>query len=84
MYRHDYDTSYIPSIPIVELKIATSRDASTVLVQALVDSGADATVIPLEILQQIGALPVREKWLRSATGERYLVDLYQVYLQFGE
>lgn len=49
----------------------------------MVDSGADATAIPVQHLMRIGALPTERRWLRGVTGERRLVELYQVYLQIG-
>lgn len=83
MYFHDYDTSYDPSIPVVEIAISVTRGTTTATLLALVDSGADATVIPIRFLDQIGATPVRRAWLRSATGERHSIQLYEVYLQIG-
>ncbi len=84
MYFHDYDTSYVPSMPVVELTISTSRNAPSTELSALIDSGADTTVIPLRYLNEIGALPMDDGWLRSATGERHKVQLYEVYLRIGE
>lgn len=83
-YRHDYDRSYLPAIPVMDLEVSIERDTPAVIMPALVDSGADATILPIEVLRKIDAPLIREKWLRSATGERHLVNMYQVYLRFGE
>ena len=66
-----------------EFSISVVRGQTTNTWLALIDSGADATAIPINYLEQIGALPVENRWLRSATGERHLVQLYEVYLQIG-
>lgn len=48
MYSHDYDGDYYPSAPVIEISIRTSRhkDKLSPKFMALVDSGADATMIP--------------------------------------
>lgn len=84
MYFHDYNTSYIPSIPVVEIAISEARGTPGIELVGLIDSGADATIIPLLYLEQIGALPMDNGWLRSATGERHHVQLFEIYLRIGE
>jgi predicted aspartyl protease len=83
MYFHDYDASYEPAMPIVEFSISVLRGQEGIKLSALIDSGADATAVPIRYLDQIGALPVETRWLRSATGERHRVQLYEIYLQIG-
>ncbi|MEZ4705650.1 MAG: hypothetical protein R3A44_00505 [Caldilineaceae bacterium] len=84
MYFHEYDSSYDPSLPVVEISVGALRDGPFTTLTALVDSGADATAIPLRYLDQIAALPVERRWLSGVTGERHLVSLYEVYLRIGE
>lgn len=83
MYIHDYDFTYNPSAPVVELGIGLKRGETLLSIVALVDSGADATLIPATYLRQIGAIPSDEKWLQSVVGERQIVELYPVALQIG-
>jgi hypothetical protein len=46
--------SYYPAIPVVEVEISQGRNAARVTLRAIVDSGADATIIPLHYLQTTG------------------------------
>ena len=84
MYIHDYDPAYYPAIPVVMLGIGLIRNDIPLTIVGLVDSGADATMIPVSYLQELGALPDEEKWLKSVTGERVMVELYPVFLQIGD
>ena len=45
---------------------------------ALIDTGADATIIPLELLESINARRVDTKFARNVDGTRYTVRLYSV------
>lgn len=45
MYFHDYDTSYDPAIPVVEVAVSVLREQAGISLVALLDSGADATSI---------------------------------------
>lgn len=83
MYSNNYDTSYDPSIPVVQLGLGLERGRSLATIPALVDSGADATIIPVHFLKQIGALPNGDQWLRTGMGDRYAVRMYPLFLQIG-
>jgi predicted aspartyl protease len=50
---------------------------------AIIDSGADATMIPMHYLKAIGAKASEKKWMRGVAGGRYRVGLYPVFLQLG-
>jgi predicted aspartyl protease len=52
-------------------------------IEAVIDTGADATIIPVRHLRQIGARPTFEGHLRSQWGERREVFLYLVDLRIG-
>ena len=55
MAQFDYDFAYDPPAPVVPIGIANPDDGRPPLrVQALIDSGSDATMIPLTILQKSG------------------------------
>lgn len=42
-----YDRDYVPAIPIAKVIIRAEREIS---VTALIDSGADATILPIIVL----------------------------------
>ena len=83
VYSFDYDTSYIPAMPTAEIRIGRALHDPTLTLTALVDSGADGTIIPVSYLKQIRARKAGKTWMRGTTGERAQVDLYQVSLQLG-
>lgn len=80
----NYSRQFDPTMPIVEVSVravGTSHPAS--VVTALVDSGADATILPLSVLQQVGARYVRGRVMRGVTGIPENVDTYLVTIQIG-
>jgi hypothetical protein len=83
VYSYDYDRSYNPSIPIVEIKIGQPWTTPLLPLTALVDSGADGSIIPLQYLRQVGARRERKSWITGITGVRTQIDIYTVALSFG-
>jgi len=83
IYTYDYDTSFIPSMPVIEIKIGRALAPPTLLLHALIDSGADSVIIPLRYLRQIRARKERTVWMRTVTGTRSRIDMYAISLQFG-
>lgn len=82
LHQFEYDTAYPgPALPVVELGI-TGR-GETRVIPALVDSGADATLIPLNILQAVDARKIDSRWARNISGVRYRVTMYAVDLGIG-
>lgn len=47
MYSHDYAFIYTPAMPAVELSIGVTRGRILATLPVIVDSGADATLVPL-------------------------------------
>jgi predicted aspartyl protease len=74
----DYDSAYMPSAPVATIQL---RAKSTVELVALLDSGADGTMIPANVLRQIGARYQETRTMRGVTGARQTVDLYLVTVQ---
>lgn len=70
-------------MPVVDIEIGRAMDAASLALKAVVDSGADATIIPAHSLQEIRARRSRKMWMSGTAGGRVLVDLYQVSLQLG-
>ena len=76
-----YSSDYDPPVPVCSVTITSATAAGTVQLQAIVDTGADATIIPIHYLRQIGARPAFEAGLRSHWGERRMVFVYLVDLK---
>ena len=72
-----YDITYDPPMPVCDITLQSAEGARVTLV-ALIDTGADATLIPAPHLRGIGARRVFEVGLRSQWGERRVVYLYLV------
>lgn len=84
VHAHEYDSHYYPSMPVIEIKIRRRASQPALSLKAIVDSGADATMIPLHYLRQLQVRKGQTKWLSGITGGRYEVEMYTVAVQIGE
>jgi predicted aspartyl protease len=82
-YLAHYSTNYQPAMPVLEIALSLSKADTPIMVEALVDSGADATLIPQRYLRRLGAKPIEERWLRGVTGWREQVRLYTLFINIG-
>lgn len=65
----DYDFAYDPAAPVVEIKLhGYQQDRGERDLRAMIDSGADATLIPLRLLEAVGATYQETVWMRGVTG----------------
>jgi predicted aspartyl protease len=78
VYTYNYDINYSPALPVVEIALWTEHHAEPLTLTALVDSGADATMVPLRSLRQLNAKKGDRQIMRDASGLRYMVDSYLV------
>jgi len=79
LYSRDYDISYYnPSMPVAEIMIGRGETEPTLSLTALIDSGADATIIPVHYLDKVRARKGESGWLRGASIQRTPIDLYVV------
>jgi predicted aspartyl protease len=76
-----YNDFYFPPAPVADVII---RANSEVMAIALLDSGADGSVIPYPLLSTIGAKFVRTHRMTGITGASTMVDLYMVQVQIGD
>ena len=80
----DYDTSYNPSAPVIEIGVGPSDGTpARIRVQALIDTGSDASMFPLSLLKQAGGRYIRRRAIRGVTGDRLAVNLYLVAIHIG-
>jgi len=83
-YTYLYDDRYHPPMPIVDVDFyIPGRDESGYQAQAIIDTGSDGTLVPLKILDDIGARYVKSGSIRGITGGRQLVDIYLVGVRVG-
>ncbi len=85
MIEFPYDVAYSPPVPVCQVSFSVTRTGqSTGPLSAILDTGADGTLVPQHYLDAIGARRVMESGLRSQWGERRIVYLYLVTLHIGE
>lgn len=80
---HDYDSSYNPAMPVLEIRIGRSASDLPITLTAVLDTGADGTIIPIQYLRRLRIRRRRLKWLLSVTGERYQVGVFPIAVQIG-
>lgn len=84
MYTYEYDFSFSPSMPIVTVELTTiERNQEPQRLTAMIDSGSDGSMVPLSQLQAIKAHHAGQVFMRSITGMRTVVDVYEVAFQIG-
>ncbi len=73
----DYNRAYFPAAPFMEVEINNyNADAKPITISAQIDSGADATMIPISVLEEVGALFEATRLAVDFSGQRHHVDLY--------
>ncbi len=76
-----YDATYRPPAPILDIALVVPASGIRVELTGIIDTGADATIIPVQFLQQIGTRRAFATGLRSQWGELRTVFLYLVDVQ---
>lgn len=80
----EYDLSVFPPAPRLLVRfIALPHGTTYGPVSALVDTGADATIVPMDIIRQMKAVAVTLKTVRGYTGGRRSVRTYLVDVEIG-
>lgn len=84
MISFEYDNRYLgPAFPVLEMNLANHQGNHVVMLTAYIDTGSDASTIPLAILQQIAARHVDRRWAKAIQGTRYAVDNYLVTIHIA-
>ncbi len=85
VFSQAYDgRAYDPPMPVLDVGISKAgANTPSANVEAVVDTGADATLLPLDVLERVEALYVDRAYLKTITGQRQRVDLYLVTLHLG-
>lgn len=78
MSEYPYNTAYDPPIPVCKVTLNAPATGRRIELNAIVDTGADGTIVPLCYLEGIGTRRTFETGLRSQWGERRTVFLYLV------
>lgn len=84
VYSYLYGGSYDPPAPIITIGIRGPDPASReVRATALIDTGADVSMLPLQALRAVGAKHVETRFIRGITGARQAVETYLAVIQVG-
>jgi hypothetical protein len=76
-----YDSFYTPPMPVLRLHLsAPGEPPSDAPLSAIVDTGADATLVPSAYLEQVEAVASGDAVLRGVLGEAREIHLYEVDL----
>lgn len=82
--RQSYNAHYHPPIPALEIRLYSSiTDRFGEPLLAILDTGSDASLMPLEMLIRIGAEETAPGWLIGITGNRQPVSLFFVDVYIG-
>ena len=81
---YDYDSRYEPAAPVVSVSFGLSGEMALQEVEALLDSGADATMVPVDVLIASQARYVEQRLMRGVIGEAVTVNLYLTAVHIGE
>ena len=82
---YPYSHNYYPPAPIIEVTFVSAAENLRVgPLPALVDSGADGTIVPINYLDEIQAPSTVDMSIRSQWGESHWVLLYLVDVQIGD
>lgn len=68
------------------MPVGISRSRTDIVraeVVAIVDTGADATMIPLAVLRQVSGRPVEQGRVRGILGDPVTVNLYLIAIHIG-
>lgn len=79
--RFDYDGKRDPPAPVLPVRLATPDEEPSYSLIALVDSGADTTVIPLEVATRLRLPRVGEVAVRGVGGARQRATIYMVMVE---
>ena len=83
-YENSYLSAYEPTAPVAVIQIAgPGVDDWIEILDAFIDSGADATIVPEKLLNQISASVWDQAWLSRQWGEQRQIFRYEVDLRIA-
>lgn len=78
-----HNRAYTPPIPSLRIIVQSPNGQATEPLSAVLDSGADITLVSLNLLEQINAPEQDEVRLRSHWGDYIGLTTYLVEIRFG-
>jgi predicted aspartyl protease len=82
--KFPYNSDYEPSFPSIRVMLRNEQDAlSTTVLEALLDTGSDGTLVPIRYLQEILAPAITDTHIRSHWGEWRTAQLFVVDIELN-
>lgn len=85
VYSHSYDSRhYDPAMPVVEIALLSPEaGVAPVHLTELVDTGADVTMLPINLLEATKARYAQTRQLRGVTGQALTVETFVTGIRLG-
>ena len=82
MNSFPYSQEYTPAAPVIRVELAALEGGRPIgPYTALVDTGADGTFVPTQLLEELGTVPIYLKTVRPYLGEKaYQAEIHRVDL----
>lgn len=78
-----YDEELDPPGPVIPLRVAAPGSEDGVLLQVLVDTGADCTLIPQEVARALRLPAVDQIWIEGLGGAARHATVYAARVEFA-
>jgi predicted aspartyl protease len=82
--RFAYDERLDPPAPIVPARVAGRAGEDAVMLPMLVDTGADGTLVPAQIVRRLGLPPVDVVAVSGVDGLKQRATVHLASVQLGE
>lgn len=76
MSQHQYDPRYEPPAPILFLRLSPPEGAPSIGLPALVDTGADVSVVPEAVAQSLGLPIIGQLHIRGVGGQAQAANVH--------
>ena len=81
---YPYDSEYTPPFPVLPIVLHNpENNRSTTSQIAHLDTGADGTIVPIRLLEQLDADEFCFTYMRSQWGERREISVYLVNIEIA-
>lgn len=81
--REPYDPAFDPPAPVLPILVARPHEGPAVAVRALLDSGADVTIVPTGMPEQLGLPVIGQVAVRVAEGPAETRPLHAARVRLG-
>lgn len=62
-YTGENSSDFYPAMPVIDIEVQRETDEESVGLTAIVDSGADNTMIPIAFLEHLEVKKARTAWM---------------------